>query len=287
MVMGEVAWYEADVVTANDYYPFGMIIPGRKYAFDDSYRYGFNGKESDNEIKGEGNQYDYGNRIYDPRVGRFLSVDRMTYSYPQLTPYQVASNRPIDGSDLDGNEWTIETTTINAGTPQQTVTNALIVRVKVENHSKIVTDPAVIKAKAEVYKKAIEDNFKTQTTEIINNISTTVIYKTEVILDYTAPSADDPGSIGHLVFDDRVSTKTVTTEGELPISNNNTSSGSSTTLSNSGGYTINTKKESTPGDTRGIVNGFTTSIGIQWMEKLLKMRILQILQFMKEVILLD
>jgi RHS repeat-associated protein len=39
------------------------------------YRYGFNGKGNDNEVKGIGNQQDYGMRIYDPRLGRFLSVD--------------------------------------------------------------------------------------------------------------------------------------------------------------------------------------------------------------------
>ena len=70
-----------------------------------TYRYGFNGKENDNEVKGEGNQQDYGMRIYDPRVGGFLSVDPITKSYPMLTPYQFASNRPIDGIDLDGLEW--------------------------------------------------------------------------------------------------------------------------------------------------------------------------------------
>ncbi|MEZ2442984.1 RHS repeat-associated core domain-containing protein [Chitinophaga sp. RCC_12] len=46
------------------------------------YRYGFNGKENDNEVKGEGNQQDYGMRIYDPRLGRFLSVDPLTKGYP-------------------------------------------------------------------------------------------------------------------------------------------------------------------------------------------------------------
>ena len=51
------------------------------------------------------NQYDYGARIYDPRIGRFLSVDPLTKSYAMLTPYQFASNRPIDGIDLDGKEW--------------------------------------------------------------------------------------------------------------------------------------------------------------------------------------
>jgi RHS repeat-associated protein len=69
------------------------------------YRYGFNGKENDNEVKGEGNQQDYGMRIYDPSLGRFLSVDPLTKKYPELTPYQFASNRPIDGIDLDGLEF--------------------------------------------------------------------------------------------------------------------------------------------------------------------------------------
>lgn len=72
---------------------------------DDGYRYGFNGKENDNEVKGEGNQQDYGMRIYDPRLGRFLSSDPLTSKFAMLTPYQFASNRPIDGIDLDGLEF--------------------------------------------------------------------------------------------------------------------------------------------------------------------------------------
>ncbi|QDH80427.1 hypothetical protein FKX85_15810 [Echinicola soli] len=34
-----------------------------------------------------------------------MSVDPLTKSYPMLTPYQFASNRPIDGVDLDGLEY--------------------------------------------------------------------------------------------------------------------------------------------------------------------------------------
>jgi RHS repeat-associated protein len=82
-----------------------MQMPGRKFsAGSSSYRYGFNGKENDNEVKGEGNQQDYGMRIYDPRLGRFLSVDPLTPDYPELTPYQFASNTPIQATDLDGLE---------------------------------------------------------------------------------------------------------------------------------------------------------------------------------------
>ena len=87
------------------YYPFGMIMPGRKYSGGSVYRYGFNGKEYDNEIKGEGNQQDYGMRIYDTRIGRFLSVDPIAKKYPDLTPYQFSSNRPVDGIDIDGLEY--------------------------------------------------------------------------------------------------------------------------------------------------------------------------------------
>ncbi|WP_276500077.1 RHS repeat domain-containing protein [Terrimonas pollutisoli] len=100
---GDIDYYEADVVSASDYLVFGMIMPGRNYS--SGYRYGFNGKENDNEVKGEGNQQDYGLRIYDPRLGKFLSVDPITRSYPELTPYQFASNSPIAGVDLDGAEF--------------------------------------------------------------------------------------------------------------------------------------------------------------------------------------
>jgi len=70
-----------------------------------AYRYGFNGKEKDDEVKNkEGSQQDYGMRIYDTRLGRFLSVDPLTRKYPELTPYQFASNTPIQAVDLDGKE---------------------------------------------------------------------------------------------------------------------------------------------------------------------------------------
>ncbi|MFB6455599.1 RHS repeat-associated core domain-containing protein [Chitinophaga sp. Hz27] len=68
------------------------------------YRYGFNGKENDNEVKGEGNQQDYGMRIYDPRLGKFLSEDPLTKEYPWYTPYQFAGNKPIQAIDRDGAE---------------------------------------------------------------------------------------------------------------------------------------------------------------------------------------
>ncbi|WP_426584254.1 RHS repeat-associated core domain-containing protein [Mucilaginibacter sp. R-33] len=98
-----------DVISAQDYSPFGKLQPGtgKQYLAGSAanYRYGFNGKENDNDVgKDIGNEQDYGMRIYDPRLGRFLSVDPISKSYPELTPYQFASNTPIRAIDIDGLE---------------------------------------------------------------------------------------------------------------------------------------------------------------------------------------
>jgi RHS repeat-associated protein len=95
--------FDAVITDATDYFPFGA--PNRSVSSSAGYRYGFNGKELDksNEF-GTANVYDYGFRIYNPSIGRFLSVDPLTRSYPELTPYQFASNTPIWAVDLDGLE---------------------------------------------------------------------------------------------------------------------------------------------------------------------------------------
>ncbi len=95
--------FDPVITDATDYFPFGA--PNRTVSSSAGYRYGFNGKELDksNEF-GTANVYDYGFRIYNPSIGRFLSVDPLTRSYPELTPYQFASNTPIMAIDLDGLE---------------------------------------------------------------------------------------------------------------------------------------------------------------------------------------
>jgi len=81
-----------------------MGMPGRSYFAGNQYRYGFNGKENDNEVAGEGNIINYGLRIYDSRLGKFLSTDPLGKKFPFLTPYQYSSNSPIAFVDLDGGE---------------------------------------------------------------------------------------------------------------------------------------------------------------------------------------
>jgi RHS repeat-associated protein len=85
-------------------HPFGMAENGRKFTQGSkNYRYNFNGKEQDKETS-LASTYDYGFRIYNPALGRFLSVDPLTQSYPWNSPYAFAENEPIANIDIDGLE---------------------------------------------------------------------------------------------------------------------------------------------------------------------------------------
>ncbi len=94
---------DARLLTATDYLPFGMQMPGRKYTSSDGYRYGFNGMENDDEVnKGSGNSIDFGARMYDSRLSRFFAVDPWTDKYAWQTPYAYHRNSPIAYIDWNG-----------------------------------------------------------------------------------------------------------------------------------------------------------------------------------------
>lgn len=84
-----------------NYYPFGSSTPGRSFS-SGSYRYGMNSKEKDNEIYGNGNNYDLGDRIYDSRLGRTLTMDKYDYKYPGDSPFSYSLNSPLSIVDPDG-----------------------------------------------------------------------------------------------------------------------------------------------------------------------------------------
>ncbi|WP_131701568.1 RHS repeat-associated core domain-containing protein [Flavobacterium sp. ABG] len=96
--------FTPDVFSYSDYYPFGMLVPNRHKSIDD-YRYGFQGQEKDDEIKGgEGNSLNYTFRMHDPRVGRFFAVDPLASEYPYNSPYAFSENDPINYIELEGLE---------------------------------------------------------------------------------------------------------------------------------------------------------------------------------------
>src|SRR5690606_10213734 len=107
---GSYIGFNADVASITDYYPFGMPIAERTIISTTPFsKFGYNGQLRVDEIAGIGNSIDYKARQLDTRLGRFWSVDPLTKKFPMLTPYQFASNIPIWGVDLDGEEVRIYT----------------------------------------------------------------------------------------------------------------------------------------------------------------------------------
>lgn len=78
-------------------------MPGRHGGTANA-RYLFNGMEQDPEMKGNGNSYDFGARMYDPRTVRWASRDAEEIRKPNLSPYQAFRNNPILFIDPDGND---------------------------------------------------------------------------------------------------------------------------------------------------------------------------------------
>ena len=96
-------YFLADVKSFSDYYPFGSLMPGRNGSSGD-YRYGFNGKEQDDEIKNNpGTSYDFGARMYDPRIGKWFNPDAYEGLFSNLSPYIFGKSNPILFVDPDGN----------------------------------------------------------------------------------------------------------------------------------------------------------------------------------------
>jgi RHS repeat-associated protein len=87
------------LLSSQDYYPFGSLMRERSFG---GYRYGFNGMEKDDEVKGSGNSYTTEFRQYDPRLGRWLSIDPLFRSFPWQSPYVAFDNNPIRKVDPRG-----------------------------------------------------------------------------------------------------------------------------------------------------------------------------------------
>ncbi|MES2332475.1 MAG: RHS repeat-associated core domain-containing protein [Bacteroidota bacterium] len=91
--------YAPELISGQDYYAFGMQMLQRGFSYENDYKFGFNGMEKDEEIKGKGNSYTTEYRIYDSRTGRWLSVDPKASVSPDQSPYSSMDNNPIMFND--------------------------------------------------------------------------------------------------------------------------------------------------------------------------------------------
>ncbi|MEK6153609.1 DUF6443 domain-containing protein [Flavobacteriaceae bacterium 3-367] len=93
----------SEIREENNYYPFGLKHKGyndvQGAARDHKFEY--NGKELNEEL-GLG-WYDYGTRMYDPALARFMVVDIASEIMKQYTSYAYSFNSPLMFEDKDGN----------------------------------------------------------------------------------------------------------------------------------------------------------------------------------------
>ena len=93
--------YSAEIISAQDYYPFGMIMPGRTFNPTD-YRYGQGGQEKVDEISGVGNHYTAEFWEYDSRTIRRWNTDPVVKEWE--SPYASFRGNPIWFVDHNGDD---------------------------------------------------------------------------------------------------------------------------------------------------------------------------------------
>jgi hypothetical protein len=152
-----IAYYNADVVTANDYYPGGSQMPGRKFTqANSSYRYGFNGQEKSDDLTA-GN-YTAMFWEYDSRIGRRWNVDPVYKN----SPYECFNGNPILLSDPSG---------ADPEDPKGKTLPEVIVRVTISKKQAALNKIASFKgtANSTFGGSFSTETFKKQLTERVNN----------------------------------------------------------------------------------------------------------------------
>ncbi len=163
---------------------FGSPMPNRSFSAS-SYKYGFNGKEKDEEVKGEGNSLDFGDRIFDSRLGRWLGIDKKHTEYVSISTYAFSMNSPIQLKDIDGN-------------------------LLVDQNGNIIYTKSGEPSRSEA---ATKSYVKSSVKEASGNISTTTIKVTPIMQDVTIYTNDGVAVnasmlVGYDVFESTVVTKT-------------------------------------------------------------------------------
>ena len=88
------------VVQSDDYYPFGLTFNSYSRENSTEQKYKYNGMEEQDELSL--NWLDYGARMYDPAIARWMVVDPMSDKARRMSPYSYVYNNPLIFVDPDG-----------------------------------------------------------------------------------------------------------------------------------------------------------------------------------------
>ena len=90
-------------VEHNDYYPFGMRIADSGLPTTQNNRWRFSGKEI--QTLGNIGLIDFGARMYDDYIGRWITQDPIAGKYLELTPFGYCGDEPVSRIDSDGRDF--------------------------------------------------------------------------------------------------------------------------------------------------------------------------------------
>jgi hypothetical protein len=93
--------YAPKLLSATDYFPFGMQMPGRvAVEMPEGYRYGFNGMERENTVNEDG--YTSTWRQYSSWSARWKGLDPQMRKFPHESPYLAFGANPVFYVDSEG-----------------------------------------------------------------------------------------------------------------------------------------------------------------------------------------
>jgi RHS repeat-associated protein len=154
-------------------------MPNR-HGQENTYKYGFNGMEKLDEMHdNSADSYDFGSRILDPRIGRWLSCDPLAARQADQSPFKAFLNNPIFWVDPNG-KTEYQTVLI---TDEKTGKS---IRMYVSKSNKLMTDGKVtsgrewpIKTRSQSYYDYAQVTKYTITTngEILIKTYTEILYK--------------------------------------------------------------------------------------------------------------
>ncbi|MBL7997879.1 MAG: hypothetical protein JNL32_04490 [Candidatus Kapabacteria bacterium] len=107
--------FKVDLKSYTNYYPYGMAQPKREWGA--GYRYGYNGVEEDDELKGDKNSLSTYYRLYDPRLALWLGIDPVVHE--SESPYAAMGGNPILYADPSGAEGEIQEFTSDIKDPNK------------------------------------------------------------------------------------------------------------------------------------------------------------------------